>query len=144
MLTARDALPDRIGGLEAGADDYLAKPFDFEELLARVRALLRRCLPEVSQLLRVGPYVMDEGAVTLTRDGRPVDLSRREYDLMKLLLLNPRQVLTRDVILTRVWGANYFGDAKVVDVYIGYLRAKVDPERRHIQTVRGLGYRLVG
>ena len=143
MLTAADAVDQRIRGLDAGADDYLVKPFDFEELLARIRALLRRRLPEHQQLLSAGPYVLDDVAMTVTRDGAPVDLTRREYDLFKLFLRHPRQVLTRDVIVDQVWGHMFYGDANVVDVYVRYLRNKLDPDRRHLQTVRGLGYRLM-
>ncbi len=143
MLTAADAVPDRVVGLESGADDYMIKPFDFEELVARIRALLRRRLPEQTSLLCAGPFVLDERAVTVAKNGTPVELSRREYDLFKLFLRHPRQVLTRDVILDQVWGHGFYGDANVVDVYVRYLRNKLDPERSYIQTVRGLGYRLV-
>lgn len=143
MLTAADAVGHRISGLDAGADDYLVKPFDFEELLARIRALLRRRLPEQQLLLSAGPYVLDDTAMTVTNDGAPVELTRREYDLFKLFLRHPRQVLTRDVIVDQVWGHTFYGDANVVDVYVRYLRNKLDPDRRHLQTVRGLGYRLM-
>ncbi len=143
MLTAADAVTERIRGLDAGADDYLVKPFDFEELLARVRALLRRRLPEQQTILAAGPYVLDDGAATVTRDGELVELTRKEYDLFKLFLRHPRQVLTRDVIVDQVWGHTFYGDPNVVDVYIRYLRNKLDPERHYLQTVRGLGYRLM-
>ncbi len=142
MLTAADAVSQRVAGLEAGADDYLVKPFDFEELLARVRALLRRRLPQQATLLSAGPYVLDDLAAVVTKDGVAVELSRREYDLFKLFLLHPRQVLTRDVILDQVWGRSFYGDANVVDVYVRYLRNKLDLERVYLKTVRGLGYRL--
>ncbi|MDQ6840100.1 MAG: response regulator transcription factor [Actinomycetota bacterium] len=143
MLTAADAVGQRIRGLDGGADDYLVKPFDFEELLARIRALLRRRLPDQQLLLSAGPYVLDDTAMTVTRDGEPVELTRREYDLFKLFLRHPRQVLTRHVIVDQVWGHTFYGDANVVDVYVRYLRNKLDPDRAHIQTVRGLGYRLM-
>jgi two-component system response regulator MprA len=143
MLTAADALGERIRGLDAGADDYLVKPFDFEELLARIRALLRRRLPQQQVVLSAGPYVLDDAAMTVTRDGEPIGLTRREYDLFKLFLRHPRQVLTRDVIVDQVWGHTFYGDANVVDVYVRYLRNKLDPDRVHLQTVRGLGYRLM-
>jgi two-component system response regulator MprA len=143
MLTAADAVSERIRGLDAGADDYLVKPFDFEELVARIRALLRRRLPDQQTLLSAGPYVLDDTSMTVTHDGEPVELSRREYDLFKLFLRHPRQVLTRDVIVGQVWGHTFYGDPNVVDVYVRYLRNKLDPDRRHLQTVRGIGYRLM-
>lgn len=143
MLTAADAVEQRIAGLNAGADDYLVKPFDFEELLARVRALLRRRLPEQQRLLSAGPYVLDDTAMIVTHEGQPVELTQREYDLFKLFMRHPRQVLTRDVIVDQVWGYMFHGDPNVVDVYVRYLRNKLDPNRHHLQTVRGLGYRLV-
>ncbi len=143
MLTAADAVSERIRGLDAGADDYLVKPFDFEELVARIRALLRRRFPDQQMVLSAGPYVLDDAAMTVTNDGEPVELTRREYDLFKMFLRRPRQVLTRDVIIDQVWGHTFYGDANVVDVYIRYLRNKLDPDRRHLQTVRGLGYRLM-
>lgn len=142
MLTAADSVRQRVAGLEAGADDYLVKPFDFEELVARLRALLRRRLPARTTELHAGPFALDDESAVVTNDGVEVDLSRREYDLFKLFLLHPRQVLTRDVILDQVWGYGFYGDANVVDVYVRYLRNKLDPDRRYIQTVRGLGYRL--
>ena len=142
MLTAADAVTERIRGLDAGADDYLVKPFDFEELLARVRALLRRRLPDQHTVLSAGPFVLDDDAATVTRDGEEVELTRREYDLLKLFLRHPRQVLT-DVIVDQVWGHTFYGDPNVVDVYVRYLRNKLDPDRRYLQTVRGLGYRLM-
>lgn len=143
MLTAADAVAQRVAGLEAGADDYMVKPFDFEELLARLRALLRRRLPDQPGELHLGPFSLDDRAALVTKDGVAVELSRREYDLFKLFLLRSRQVLTRDVILDQVWGYGFYGDANVVDVYVRYLRNKLDPDHRFIQTVRGLGYRLV-
>ncbi len=143
MLTARDTIADRVTGLDAGADDYIVKPFDFEELLAHVRALLRRRFPAQDTTHSAGPFCVDDATRIATVNGIAVDLAPREYDLLKTFLVNPRQVLTRDVILNHVWGPSYFGGASVVDVYVGYLRRKLDPEHRYIQTVRGLGYRLV-
>lgn len=143
MLTAADAVPERVAGLEAGADDYLVKPFDFTELVARVRALLRRRYPDQSRVLSAGPFTLDDGAARVTKCGEPVELSRREYELLKLFLRHPGQVLTREVILDQVWGYGFYGDANVVEVYVRYLRKKLDHDRRYIQTVRGFGYRLV-
>lgn len=143
MLTAADAVSQRVEGLEAGADDYLVKPFDFEELVARVRALLRRRHREQTSVWAAGPFSLDERAARVTVRGSEVTLSRREYDLFRLFLRHPGEVLTRDVILDQVWGYGFYGAANVVDVYVRYLRNKLDPERRHLQTVRGLGYRLV-
>jgi len=108
MLTAADAVAQRVAGLEAGADDYLIKPFDFEELVARIRALLRRRLPDQASLLSAGPFSLDDHAAVITKDGSPVELSRREYDLFKLFLRHPRQVLTRDIILDQVWGHGFY------------------------------------
>jgi two-component system response regulator MprA len=143
MLTAADAVAQRVAGLEAGADDYLAKPFDFEELVARIRALLRRRHRDQATVLSAGPFTLDDRSARVTVDGVEVTLSRREYDLLKLFLRHPGQVLTRNVILDQVWGYSFFGDPNVIEVYVRYLRNKLDPGRRYLQTVRGLGYRLV-
>jgi len=143
MLTARDQVADRIIGLNAGADDYLVKPFDFEELLARIRAVTRHRLPQHSEVLRAGAITIDQVRRSVTLDGTPIDLTLTEYELLRLFLLNPRRVLPRQLILDRVWGYDFYGNENNVEVYIGYLRRKLgDEARRLIETVRGVGYRL--
>ncbi|MGY1630724.1 response regulator transcription factor [Geodermatophilus sp. SYSU D01186] len=144
MLTARDAVPDRVYGLDSGADDYLVKPFAFTELLGRLRALQRRGAPPRPALLRCGPITLDPAAHTVECRGEEVELSRREYALLEFLLRHPGHVLSRSQILEQVWGQDYDGLSNVVDVYVKYLRDKID--RRFsldlVQTVRGAGYRL--
>ena len=143
ILSAKDEVQDRIKGLEVGADDYLVKPFDFGELLARIRAVMRRRNPTAGPQLQVQDVVMDEGTRDVRRAGRPIELSAREFDLLRLLMMHPNQVLPRDRILDQVWGYNFFGDANNVEVYIRYLRQKLgDGKHQLIQTVRGVGYRL--
>jgi DNA-binding response OmpR family regulator len=143
MLTARDQLADRVAGLKTGADDYVVKPFDFEELLARIRAVARRRLPAQSEVLRAGPITLDQARRVVTVEGTVVDLTLKEYELLRLFLLNPRRVLPRQLILDRVWGYNFYGNENNVEVYIGYLRRKLgDTEHQLIETVRGVGYRL--
>ncbi len=145
MLTAKDTVPDRVTGLDAGADDYLVKPFAFDELMARVRALLRRSVtvsgPEV---LRFADLTLDTGTHRATRDNRPIDLTAKEYELLELFMRNPRQVLTRDVIFDRVWGYDFGGESNIIEVYVRYLRQKTEDENesRLIHTVRGVGYVL--
>jgi len=147
MLTARDSVPDRVAGLESGADDYLVKPFAFIELLARIQALLRRASrkrQEPRQLLYAN-VVLDPRARTVVRAGRAIPLTTREFDLLELFMRHPNQVLTRDAILENIWG--YLDDipeSNIVDVYVRYLRNKLAPagESRLIQTVRGVGYVL--
>ncbi len=145
MLTARDAIPDRVAGLEAGADDYLIKPFAFEELLARIRVQLRRRQREdATTVLRYGPLTMDLAAHEVTVGNRRVDLTAKEYDLLELFMRHPQQVLTRDVIYDRVWGYNFGGESNIIEVYVRYLRQKLEAhgEPRLIHTVRGVGYIL--
>ena len=144
MLTARDAVPNRVEGLEAGADDYLVKPFAPEELVARVKALLRRSLPERSEVLRYADVELDTGTRVAHRGTREIELSPTEYELLALFLRRPRQVLTRDIIMDRVWGLDFEGSSNVMEVYVGYLRAKLEAlgEPRLIHTVRGVGYVL--
>jgi two-component system response regulator MprA len=144
MLTARDAVDDRVAGLDAGADDYVTKPFALEELLARVRALLRRSGNGRSGVLRFADVELDPGQRTARRAGEPMELTRTEFNLLELFLLNPRQVLTRSVIFERVWGYDFGFASNSLDVYIGYLRRKTEAggRPRLIQTVRGVGYAL--
>ena len=145
ILSAKDDVQDRIKGLEVGADDYLVKPFDFGELLARIRAVMRRRNPTAGPQLQVGDVTMDETTREVRRDGRMIELSAREFDLLRLLMIHPNQVLPRDRILDQVWGYNFFGDTNNVEVYIRYLRQKLgDEPHQLIQTVRGVGYRIKG
>jgi two-component system, OmpR family, response regulator MprA len=143
ILSAKDEVQDRIRGLEVGADDYLVKPFDFGELLARIRAVMRRRNPAAGPTLQVQDVILDEASREVTRAGRQVLLSGREFDLLRLLMMHPNQVLPRERILDQVWGYNFFGDANNVEVYIRYLRQKLhDEQHQLIQTVRGVGYRI--
>ena len=142
MLTARDAVPDRVKGFETGADDYLVKPFAHEELLARIKALLRRNQAEHHEVLRYADVELDTGTRVAHRGPREIELSPTEYELLALFLRRPRQVLTRDIILDRIWGLDFEGSSNVLEVYVGYLRAKLEAEGepRLIHTVRGVGY----
>ncbi len=144
MLTARDAIEDRVEGLDRGADDYLVKPFAPAELLARIRSLLRRLAPEGEKALRYLDLVLDPASRETRRGERVFSLSPKEFDLLSFLMRHPRQVLTRDSILQEVWGYDFGGEDAVLDVYIGYLRSKTEAagEQRLIQTVRGVGYVL--
>jgi two-component system response regulator MprA len=144
MLTARTEVEDRVAGLDAGADDYVTKPFALEELLARVRALLRRTSDEPGELLRFADLELDPGTREVRRSGRPIELTRTEFSLLELFMRNPRQVLTRSVIFERVWGYDFGFASNSLDVYIGYLRRKTEAagEPRLIQTLRGVGYAL--
>ncbi|GBF32919.1 phosphate regulon transcriptional regulatory protein PhoB [Desulfocucumis palustris] len=145
MLTARDEVSDRVKGLDLGADDYLVKPFALEELLARVRALLRRKTPEkTDKILSFKNLILDTGAREARRADRAIVLTAKEYDLLRLFMENPRRVLTRDLLMERVWGFDFSGESNVLEVYIGMLRQKLEEsgEDRLIQTVRGVGYVL--
>ncbi|MFI6218098.1 response regulator transcription factor [Nocardia brasiliensis] len=144
MLTARDAVADRVDGLDAGADDYLVKPFDLDELLARVRALVRRTYPEDGAVLSCADLVMDTTAHTVRRAARPVELSRTEFALLEVLLRNSGQALPRETLIERVWGTELGPTSNSLEVYIRYLRRKLESgdEARLIHTVRGIGYRL--
>lgn len=147
LLTARDAVADRVAGLDVGADDYLVKPFALEELLARVRALLRRRAPtddDHAEVLRVADVELDTAAMRARRGDRDLELTRTEYELLELFLANAGRVLTRDVLHDRVWGYDAATSSNTLEVYIGYLRRKLeaDGEPRLIQTVRGVGYVL--
>jgi len=144
MLTARDQVADRVAGLDAGADDYLVKPFALEELLARVRALLRRTANGAVEVLRFADLELDPATREVRRGGEPIELTRTEFSLLELFLLNPRQVLTRSLIFERVWGYDFGFGSNSLDVYIGYLRRKTEQggRPRLIQTIRGVGYAL--
>jgi len=148
MLTARTQVEDRVEGLDAGADDYVTKPFALDELLARVRALLRRTADEEEgesgEVIRFADLELDPATREVTRAGRPIELTRTEFSLLELFMRNPRQVLTRTIIFERVWGYDFGYASNSLDVYIGYLRRKTEAEGepRLIQTVRGVGYAL--
>lgn len=148
MLTAKDEVEDRVRGLDLGADDYLVKPFALEELMARIRALLRR-RPEASQedpVLRFEDLTLDVAAHEAYRDGRRIELTAKEFDLLHLFMKNPRRVLSRDQIMEKIWGYDYSGESNVLEVYVAMLRQKLEEggARRLIQTVRGAGYVLKG
>jgi len=144
MLTARDEIENRVAGLDAGADDYVTKPFALEELVARVRALLRRTSVGADELLRFADLELDPGTREVRRGGDPIELTRTEFALLELFMTNPRQVLTRSIIFERVWGYDFGFASNSLDVYIGYLRRKTEAggKSRLIQTVRGVGYAL--
>jgi two-component system, OmpR family, response regulator MprA len=144
MLTAKDAVQDRVQGLDAGADDYMTKPFELDELLARIRALLRRTQLERAPVLTFADLTLDTSTRQASRKGRMIALTAKEYDLLELFLRHPRQVLTREMIFDRVWGYDFGGESNVLDVYIRYLRQKLETEgeQRLLHTVRGVGYVL--
>jgi two-component system response regulator MprA len=147
VLTARDAVGDRVEGLDAGADDYLTKPFALEELLARLRALLRRVVPDAdgeNEVLSFSDLTMDVASRDVARGGRPIELTRTEFTLLEMFLRRPRRVLDRSFILEEVWGYDFPTSANSLEVYVGYLRRKTEAEGepRLIQTVRGVGYVL--
>jgi two-component system response regulator RegX3 len=148
MLTARDSEVDKVVGLELGADDYVTKPFSHRELVARVRAVLRRQGPAAAEegvALEAGPVRMDVDRHLVTVDAQPVQLPLKEFDLLELLLRNVGRVLTRAQLIDRVWGSDYVGDTKTLDVHVKRLRAKIEPDPaapKHLLTVRGLGYKL--
>ena len=144
LLTAKDEVSDRVAGLDAGADDYVIKPFSIEELLARIRAGLRRDREEDTDLLQFTDLSLNRATREVYRGKRQIDLTAKEFDLLEYLISHPRQVLTRDQILERVWGYDFMGDSNIIEVYIRYLRLKLEAEaeQRLIQTVRGVGYVL--
>ncbi|TML63248.1 MAG: response regulator transcription factor [Actinobacteria bacterium] len=144
MLTARDAVENRVAGLDAGADDYVTKPFALEELLARIRALLRRTTNGAGEVLRFADLELDPGTREVRRGGELIELTRTEFSLLELFLRNPRQVLTRSIIFERVWGYDFGYGSNSLDVYVGYLRRKTEAggRPRLIHTVRGVGYAL--
>lgn len=144
MLTARGDVADRVAGLEQGADDYLVKPFAFEELLARIKARLRRQHASSSALLRVGPLRMNITSHEVYQGDRPLELTAKEFDLLELFMRHPNQVLSRDQIYDRVWGYDFGGESNIIEVYVRYLRHKLEGngEERMLQTVRNVGYVL--
>ncbi len=144
MLTAKDSVADRVQGLDAGADDYLVKPFAFDELMARLRALLRRAAPVQPETLKFSDLALDTGTRQAFRSERAIELTAKEYELLELFLHHPRQVLTRELIYDRVWGYDFGGESNIIEVYVRYLRQKTESagEARLIHTVRGVGYVL--
>jgi heavy metal response regulator len=144
LLTAREAVEDKVQGLDAGADDYLTKPFAFAELLARVRALLRRGAAAKAPVLQVADLALDPGTRTAKRGGEPIALTNREFALLEYFMRNPGRVLTRTMIAERVWDYSFDSTTNVIDVYVNYLRKKIDAgrERKLLHTVRGVGYML--
>ena len=144
LLTAKDTVEDRVRGLDSGADDYLVKPFAFPELVARLRALLRRPPLQIDPVLHLGDLAMDTARREVRRGGRVIELSPREFTLLEYFMRHPRHVLTRTQLAEHVWNFDFFNDSNVVDVYIGYLRRKIDrgSDRPLLQTVREVGYRL--
>lgn len=141
ILTAKDAVSDRVANLEAGADDYLTKPFSFSELLARVRARLRTAGQSRSDVVAAGNLVLDLGSRTVSVEERTLSLSAREFSLLEVLVRNPKRVMSREQLLDQVWGYDFDGSSNVVEVYVGQLRRKIGGDR--IETVRGVGYRLM-
>ena len=142
MLTAKDTTEDRVEGLDAGADDYVVKPFEIEELLARIRALLRRTAADRVKVLEFADLQLDSSTRKARRGDREIELTAKEYDLLELFMRHPQQVMTREVIFDRVWDYDFGGESNVLDVYIRYLRQKLEEENepRLIYTVRGVGY----
>ena len=147
LLTARDSVNDRVNGLDSGADDYLVKPFMFPELLARLRVLLRyKTAGERSAILRCGPLTLDPASHKVTRSGRPIDLSAKEFSILEYMMRNCGTILSRDSIRNHIWSWDYEGESNVVDVYIRYLRKKIDDGEplKLIHTIRGAGYMITG
>lgn len=146
MLTAKDGVMDKVMGLDIGADDYITKPFAIEELLARIRVAFKhkRVNSASSNIIKIGPLTLDIQKYFVTFNDDTIDLTKKEFELLKYLMLNKDHVLTRDIILEKVWGYDYLGDTNIVDVYIRYLRSKIDDKysKKFIHTVRGVGYQL--
>jgi two-component system response regulator MprA len=145
ILTARDAVPDRVEGLDAGADDYVVKPFNFDELLARIRAQLRRRAPAADQeTLRFADLTLNPDTHEVFRGGRKIELTAREFEVLLLFMQHPRQVITRDLLYERIWGYDFGGESNIIEVYVRYVRSKLEEggAPRLIQTVRGVGYAL--
>ena len=144
MLNARETLKDRVQGLDSGADDYMVKPFNLDELLARIRALLRRTRPTRPKVYEFSDLTLDTGTRQAIRSDRIIDLTAKEYELLELFMRHPRQVLTREMIYDDVWGYDFGGESNIIEVYVRYLRQKIEQgdETRVIHTVRGMGYVL--
>lgn len=142
LLTAKDSTEDKVRGLDLGADDYMAKPFAFEELLARVRVLIRRKAPQSSHVYRVADLVVDDKAKTVTRGGTPVSLSSKEFNILLYMIMHAGKVLSRETLNQHMWNYDYEGSSNIIDVYIRYLRKKIDEghEKKLIHTIRGQGY----
>jgi two-component system response regulator MprA len=142
MLTAKGTVNDRVAGLDSGADDYLIKPFEFDELLARIRALIRRYQPKEKELLRFCDLTLDTFTREVKRGAETIQLTVQEYDLLELFMRHPRQVLKREMIYDKIWGYNFEGESNIIEVYVSYLRAKLEKGSRPalIHTIRGVGY----
>ena len=143
MATAKGSEFDKVIGLDTGADDYLVKPFGMMEMVARIKAVMRRTAPKADQVLTCGNIALDEVRHIVTVDGKQVVLTLKEYELLKLLMENAGQVFTRDILLSRIWGQDYLGETRTVDVHIGTLRTKLAKGGEKIETVRGVGYKMV-
>ena len=143
MATAKGSEFDKVIGLDTGADDYLVKPFGMMEMVARIKAVMRRTAPKTDQVLTCGDIVLDEVRHIVTVGGKQVVLTLKEYELLKLLMENDGQVFTRDILLSRIWGQDYLGETRTVDVHIGTLRTKLAKGGEKIETVRGVGYKMV-
>jgi len=144
MLTARDEVDDKVKGLDTGADDYMAKPFSFKELLARINARIRNSFPELNQVVSIGDFAIDDGAHEFTYCGKIIDLPPTQYNLLRFLLINNGTVLSKSLILEKVWGYDFNGEENIVEVYVRYLRDKIDDKEHNIiKTVRGVGYKMV-
>ena len=142
MATAKDSEYDKIIGLDSGADDYLSKPFGMMEMVSRIKAVLRRAAPKQTEVLACGGISLDKSRHTVTVYGAPVSLTLKEYELLKLFLENPERVFTREVLLSEIWGNDFIGETRTVDVHIGTLRTKLAQAGNLIETVRGVGYRM--
>lgn len=144
MLTAKDTVTDRVKGLDAGADDYMIKPFNLDEFMARVRALLRRTQVAIPESFAFDDLILDTGTRQATRQDRLIDLTAKEYELLELFMRHPNQVLTRELIYDNVWGYDFGGESNIIEVYVRYLRQKLEQDggERLIHTVRGMGYAL--
>lgn len=142
MATAKDSEYDKVIGLDSGADDYLAKPFGMMEMVSRIKAVLRRTSPKQTKTLTAGSVTLDERKHTVTEGGNPVSLTLKEYELLKLLMDNPGRVFTRDILLAEIWGLDFTGETRTVDVHIGTLRTKLSEAGDLIRTVRGVGYKM--